>query len=150
MKVKLLVKLGELILGEAFSDEEGRADMYLPIWLLAFAVLLLFGAVVLAILACIDFSVGFLFGAFACAVLGVLALLCWRNQKIEVLSEDTFAYTTFLGNKTVYNFNDIKGLKANNDSLTLYVADGKVHIESCAQISERLAKKLNEQFKNIK
>lgn len=31
MKLKLIVKLGELILGKAYSEDEPRADMYLPI-----------------------------------------------------------------------------------------------------------------------
>ena len=149
MKVKLLVKLGELILGTGFSDDEPRADMYLPVWLLAFAMLLLFGGVGIGICAIISLSGLAGVGAIACEGLGFLALLCWKNQAIRMLSDESFEYSTFLGNKTIYQFSDIKGLRENQDSMTLFVADGKVHIESCAIVTERLTKRINEQLEKI-
>jgi len=33
--------------------------------------------------------------------------------------------------------------------MTLFVADGKVHIESCAIVTERLTKRINEQLEKI-
>lgn len=150
MKVKLLVKLGELILGEVFSDEEPRADMFLPLWLLAFAILLIVAGIALGVFAIVKFSAGAVVGAIACVVLGIAALLCWRNQTVKVLSDDSFEYCTFLGKKTVYNFSDIKGLKQNRDSMTMYVGNGKVHIESIAILSERLVERISAQIQALR
>ena len=49
-----------------------------------------------------------------------------------------------LGTVHVYNFSDITGLRRNNDSLTLFVGKKKVHLESMAIMSERLAKALSD------
>ena len=95
------------------------------------------------------FSVVALVVAIVAVVLGVGALLCWKNQNIVILSGDLFEYTTFLGKKTTYRFSEIKGLRKNNDSYTLFVGNGKVHIESCAILSEELAKRINEQLNRI-
>ena len=151
MKIKILVKLGEMILGkgEDLSDDNPRADMYLPVWLLAFAMLLMMGGAIMCIFAIIRFSVVVIVASVAAVILSILALLCWKNQSVTMLSNDTFEYSTFLGNKRVYSFSDIKGLRRNNDSMTLYVADGRVHIEACAIITDRLADRINEQLKTI-
>lgn len=149
MKIKLLVMLGEWILGEAFPDDEPRADMYMPIWLLAFAMVLLVGGVFVGIFAIISLSLGAGIATIVASGLGITALLCWKNQTIRMLSEDTFEYSTFLGNKTVYRFSDIKGIKENNDSITLFVANGKVHMESSAIVTERLAERINRQLEMI-
>ena len=71
------------------------------------------------------------------------AILCWKNQTIRILPNDAFEYSTFLGNKTVYRFSEIKGIRINLDSATLLVADGKVHIESIAIVTDRLEKRIN-------
>ena len=151
MKIKLLVKLGEMILGngEGLSDDNHRADMYLPVWLLAFAILLMTGGTIMCVFAIIRVSVGIIVASIVAVLLGILALLCWKNQSVTMLSNDTFEYSTFLGNKRIYRFSDIKGLRRNNDSMTLYVGDGKVHIEACAIISDRLADRIDEQLKAI-
>lgn len=149
MKIKLLVKLGELILGKSMSDDEPRADMFLPLWLLAFSMLLLAGGIALGIYAIVKFSVGIVVACGFCLALGALAYLCWKNQTIVMFENDTFEYTTFLGNKKVYSFNEINGIRYNNDSMTLFIGDGKVHIESTAIITERLAERVNKQLENI-
>ncbi|MGM9557493.1 MAG: hypothetical protein ACI3VP_04480 [Oscillospiraceae bacterium] len=146
MKLKLLVKIGELILGQSYSDEEPRADMYLPIWLLAFALALLVGGVAIAVCAIVFLSVVAAIVALVCLILGISALLCWNNQTIRMLSDDSFEYTTFLGNKRVYRFSEIVGLKTNNDSMTLSVGNEKVHIESCAILTERLVERINQEL----
>lgn len=146
MKFRLLVKLSELILGKVYSDDAPRADMYLPIWILALALVLFLGAVGMAVYAIVTLSVGFGIAALCCLGLGAAALLCWKNQTINMLSDDSFEYSTFLGNKKVYRFEDIVGLKRNSDSMTLIVNGGKVHIESCAQLTERFAERINEQL----
>ena len=82
-------------------------------------------------------------GAVACIAFGVAALLCWRNQSIHIISDEKFTYTTMFGNTRTYSFSDIQGLRRNQDSLTLFVAGEKVHIESMAVLSERLIERIN-------
>lgn len=149
MKLKILVKLGELILGEAYSEDEPRADMFLPLWLLAFAIIMLVAGVAVGIYAAVELSVGAVVGAVVCLGLGIMALLCWKNQSIVVLSDESFEYSTFLGNKKEYRFQDITGLKQNNDSMTLFVGDEKVHIESCASLTDRLIELINAQLEKL-
>ena len=149
MKFRLIVKLAEIVLGEAFSEKEHRADMYLPMQLFAMSIVLLIVAVAAMIFAAVKSSVVLVVISVICWIIAFLALLCWRNQKIVVLSEEEFEYTTFLGNKKVYRFSDIKALRKNNDSLTLFVANDKVHMEAMAVISERLASLIDAQLKNL-
>lgn len=142
MKLKIIVKIVEKIL--RMTDTEGpRADMYLPDKLLAMSL------VFLAIgIACAIFSI-FAFAAWAAVIavlgilLGIAALLCWRNQMIHVISDFEFTYTTMFGRKKTYSFSQIQGLRQNQDSLTLFVADEKVHMESMAIISDRLVEKID-------
>lgn len=148
MNFKLLVKLGAMILGREYADDEPRADMYLPLWLLAFAVALFVLGAGLGIFAAVAGSVAAVIGAVCSLVLGVVALLCWKNQTIQVLPNDSFEYTTFLGNKKVYRFDQIKGLRRNQDSMTLFVGDGKVHIEFSAILTERLVQRINQALTN--
>lgn len=143
MKLKILVKLGEWILGKGISEEVPRADMYLPIWLLAFALVLMIAGAAVLLYSVVWFSVGAIVGGVCLLGLGVSALLCWKNQTIKILPNDSFEYTTFLGNQKRYQFNQITGLKRNSDSVTLLVGGGKVHIESCAILSEALVQKLD-------
>ena len=144
MKLKLLVKTSELILGAGQSNDEPRADMYLPIWLLAFSFVLIAFGIGLGVWTVLYFSVGTAIAAACCLLLGAAALLCWKNQTIQMLLNDSFEYTTFLGNKKLYRFNQIRGLKRNSDSMTLLVGEEKVHIESCAVLSERLVERINQ------
>jgi hypothetical protein len=149
MKLKLLVKLGEWILGSAFSLDEPRADLFLPIRILALSLALLVAGAVMIVVAVLKASVVGGIGAVGAIALGIGALLCWKNQKIQVISEETFEYTTFLGNKKTYHFRDITGLFRNKDSMTLMVAGEKVHMESSAIISDRLAEAISKQLKEI-
>ena len=146
MKLKLLLKAIEKILGVTYRDGTPRADMYLPERLLAMALILLAGGTACAIYAVISHAVW----AVVCAVLGVVlglaALLCWKNQAIHVLSEEQFTYTTMFGNTHTYAFSDIQGLRKNQDSMTLLVAGKKVHIESMAILSDRLVNSINREL----
>lgn len=113
-----------------------RADMFLPKWLLIFGIVLLIGGVVLTFV--------FFPAALFCFALGAAAVLCWKNQTIRIISDSTFVYTTFLGRQREYRFSQIEGLRQNSDSMTLFVGGGKVHMESCACITQRLIDKLEE------
>ncbi len=129
--------------------EKQKTDMFLPFWLFIVGIVCIIGSL---------FGMVYIFfwsfevvGILVCSVLLILgmgAILCWANQKINILDESTFEYVTFLGNKRVYRFSDIKGIKTNNDSQTLFVGDDKIHIENCAIMSQRLINKFNEALEN--
>jgi len=126
-----------------------KADMFLPTWLLMFAITLAIGGIALGVCAIVFTSLYPAIFAVILLAVGVLAYLCWRNQMIVIQSDTFFEYTTFLGNKKLYRFEDIKGLRQNQDSMTLFVGDGKVHIEACAIISDQLAERIDEQLDRI-
>ena len=152
MKLKPFVhtRLGKISFGTTLVDDEARADMFLPAWLLVMGLLLLvFGMIAGIVFVVLQISALMTVLAVAMVLLGVAALLCWKNQTIQMLPNDAFEYSTFLGKKTIYRFGDIKGLKKNTDSMTLFVADGKVHIESIAIVTDRLADRINKQLEEI-
>ena len=152
MKLKPFVhtRPGKISFGTTLVDDEPRADMFLPAWLFVMGLLLcMFGTIVATVFVVLQISFLIIVLAVTMVLLGVAALLCWKNQTIRMLPNDTFEYSTFLGNKTVYRFSDIKGLKKNTDSITLFVADGKVHIESIAIVTDRLSDRINKQFEAL-
>ena len=129
-------------------EKKPRADMYLPIWVNILGILVDLGALALLVAAFITQTWALIMGFVAAGVLGVAANLCWKNQKINMIDDYTFEYTTFLGKTTRYRFSDIRGLKSNTDSMTLFVGEGKVHIESCAIISATLVDRINTALPN--
>ena len=143
MKLKILVKVIEKLLGMTDSGEEPRADMFLPDRLLAMALVFLAGGTACAIFAIFKFAVWAVVCGFLGIVLGIFALLCWKNQAIHIISDEQFTYTTMFGKTFTYSFSDIQGLRRNQDSMTLLVAENKVHIESMAVLSERLVTLIN-------
>lgn len=143
MKLKILVKIIEKLLGMHDHPDGPRADMYLPDRLLAMAMVFLAGGLACGIYAIVRFAVWAVAVAVVAMVLGVFALLCWRNQSIHIISDSYFTYTTMFGNTRTYAFRDIQKLYRNQDSLTLFVADEKVHIESMAVLSEQLVLRIN-------
>ena len=132
---------------KVFTPEEfptPRADMFLPGWVMGLGVVLYLAAIGFAILALATMMWYPLIGFALLAILGGAAHLCWKNQSVRILDESRFEYTTFLGKKTVYLFSEIKDLRQNSDSFTLFVGDGKVHIEFAAYVSQRLFDKIRE------
>ena len=121
-----------------------RADMFLPNWLNGFGFFLDTIALACLVAAFITKTWGLIIGFVIAGALGIAAYLCWKNQMINIIDDDTFEYTTFLGKKIKYSFSDIKELRVNQDSLTLFVGDGKVHIESSVIISSELMDKIDE------
>lgn len=146
MKLKLLVKLIEKLLGMTDHGDEDRADMYLPDKLLALAMVLLAGGIACGIYAAVRWEIWAVIVAPIGILLGISALLCWKNQAIRMVSDEEFTYTTMFGKTYTYAFSDIQGLRGNSDSLTLFVAGKKVHIESMAIISQRLADRINREL----
>ena len=149
MKLKFLVKIIEKLLGMANSGDEPRADMFMPERLLAMAIVLLVGGIGCAVFAVITLEIVAAVFAVIGLVIGVFALLCWRNQSIHIISDEQFTYTTMFGNTYTYSFSDIQGLRQNQDSMTLFVADKKVHIESMAVLSDRLVERINESLERL-
>lgn len=143
MKLKVFVYLVEKLLRVQRGGDVPTADMYLPLWLLAFSIALAAVAVVGTILFVFTCNIVWIMIAIVGLLFSIGAALCWRNQSIVIIDDDTFCYTTFLGNKKTYMFKDIRALRKNRDSLTLFVGTGKVHIESAAIVSRRLADKIN-------
>ena len=152
MKLKPFVhtRPGKISFGTTLVDDKLRADMFLPVWLLVMGLLLIvFGTIIGIVFAVLQISFLIIVLAVAMTLLGVAALLCLKNQTIRMLPNDTFEYSTFWGNKTVYRFSDIKGMKKSTDSMTLFVANGKVHIESIAIVTDRLSDRINKQFEAL-
>jgi len=139
MRARFILNIVEKLIGKREKD----ADMYMPERMLAIAlVMLVFGiaATVFAFVSNIYLLIAAAFGY----LMFVYALLCWKNWKIIITGDDTFEYTTFLGNTRKYNFSDITTLRKNSDSMTLYVGDKKIHIEAMAVLNDRLIEKVNE------
>ena len=143
MKLRILVKLVEKILGMSHPAGEHRADMYLPERALAMALVFFAGGTACGIYAVITHAVAAIVFAVLGLGLGVALLLCWKNQTIRIISEEQFVYKTMFGRERTYNLADIQGLRPNKDSVTLFVAGEKVHMESMAVLSENLVRKLN-------
>lgn len=148
MKLKILVKLGEKLLGMTVGDEP-RADMYLPERLLAMALVFLVGGIACGVFAIFRFAVWAVIASVFGVLFGIFALLCWKNQAIHVISDEKFTYTTMFGNTRTYAFSDIQGLRKNQDSMTLFVAGQKVHIESMAVLTPRLVDRINKALEQL-
>ena len=138
MKLKILVIIMEKIFG-TIPDDRSRADMYLPDRLLAMSLVFLAGGIICAIIAIFKLAAWAIVFAALGIVLGIFAFLCWKNQSIRIISDEQFTYTTMFGKVRTYYFSDIQRLRRNQDSMTLFVANEKVHMESMAIISDRLA-----------
>ena len=149
MKLKFgsSVKPGRISGGTYLVDDKMRADMFLPVWLLGLGILLvMFGGIFGIVMTALGLAGPMIILFVALIALGIGAILCWKNQTIRMLANDSFEYSTFLGNKRVYRFGEIRGFRKNNDSFTLYVGDGKVHIDACAIMSEKLEDRINRQL----
>ena len=146
MKLKLLVKLGELLLGDAFMEEQKKADMYLPAKLLAMCLVMTVLGLGLMVFAVLNAHLWAGVGALACLAMGVAAFMCWKNQKIFVVSDEIFRYRTFLGKEYEYRFSQIQRAVQNQDSITLILDTGKVHIESMAILSDRLIERIDREL----
>ena len=143
--LRLIAGLITRLLG--VDEEAERADMHLSNHALGLA-----GAALLAVFILVaryiytkEWFYLVLSGAFLLCCIGIL--LCYRNQRIYVLSDEEFQYSTFLGNKKIYRFDEITALRKNRDSLTLFLGKSKVHIESSAVMSDKLRALIIEQFK---
>ncbi len=138
------------LLKRTSSMEKQKTDMFLPLWLFIVGLVCVLGALC-GIVYCFCWAFSDLVLGFSAVflIIGMGAILCWANQKIAILDDYTFEYVTFLGNKKVYRFSDITGIRTNKDSQTIFVGKDKIHIESCAILSQRLIIKFNEALNNL-
>lgn len=147
--LKQFIRFAEALLGKAINEDEPRADMYLPLKALIEAFVFIIAAVALLVYGLINAVIWALAVGAALLILGIVMFLCWRNQSITVLTSEHFEYKTFLGNKKTYRFGDITRLRKNSDSMTLFVAGDKLHMEAMAIISDRLAEAIDARLKEI-
>lgn len=76
MKIKILTFIANFILGKVIKDDEPRADMFLPMWLLAFSLVLSIIGCTLVIVSIFIFSLWAVIGAALAIVLGIAAESC--------------------------------------------------------------------------
>ena len=124
------------------KDGTPRADMYLPAFLLGFGFFLDAMSVAFGVALVVTQKWGFAIPFVLLLALGVCAYLCWKNQKIVMIDDDYFEYTTMFGKTTRYAFSEIRSLRFNPDSITMFVGEGKVHIESMAIMTPRLFERI--------
>lgn len=151
LKIVYIILLAVVAAGGAaytfLSGKKGQqADMYLPSRLIAMGGAMLIVGVGMAVGAATrpadNYTVVLCILGAAVVLFGIAALMCWKNQKVYIISEEEFTYTTFLGRTYTYRFDEIEALKRNRDSLTLVLKYGKVHIESMAVMSDRFKEKI--------
>lgn len=124
---------------------QAKKDVYLPGWVLGLGVFLLLAAAGCVILS-FRVSLYALIGTVLCLGLGIAAILCWKNQWLEIVSDQEFIYSTMFGRQSRHSFLEIRDLKLNTDSMSLILEDQKVHVEACAVVSDRFGELINKQF----
>jgi len=144
--LKMFVSFGEKLFGKTDSRDQEMADMYQAPMVLAIGIVLILIGAGLGVFAAVTLHLAAALGGAACMALGICAFLCWRNQKIFMITEEIFCYRTFLGNDHEYHFSQIKKAIQNQDSITLVLETGKVHIESSAILSPRLAERIDREL----
>lgn len=149
MNLKFLAKIIEFIIGKQTNDDRPRPDMYFPEKLLAFGVAGILASLVSGAVYIFQREIMLLVMTVIFLPIGILAIICWRNQSITITSDNTFEYKTFLGNIHEYHFSDITDLKINSDSYTLFIGKNKVHIEAMAILSDRLSRKIDDALDRI-
>ena len=143
MRGKLLVRIATMLLGTVYDESTPRADMYLPLKLLAMGFVMILGGIGFATAFIFTMELWMIVLAPVCCIVGALAIICWKNQSINIISDNEFVYTTFLGNKYTYRFDEITDLRQNTDSITMFIGKKKVHIENMAVMSEHLRNLIN-------
>lgn len=132
------------VFDKKLCKEQPRADMFLPSFLKWFSFFLFFLAIALLVGGFLTKERWLLPLSPVAVLLGVGMYLSWKNQTVRIIDANSFEYTTFMGKTTRYRFSDIKELRRNADSCTLYVGDGKVHMERMACISSDLIERIED------
>ena len=90
------------------KNEEKKADMYLPTWVLGTGIFFAVCAVAATIIAFVIGNMAILLCDIPFLLIFVAAYLCWKNQKIRILDDLTFEYSTMFGNRKTYAFSQIR------------------------------------------
>lgn len=122
---------------EVESVNNGKKDMCLPAWVCWTGLFFIAMAIGWLIGAILSSNLLLVIGIIVCFGIGISAVLCWKNQWIQMLDTDSFVYSTMFGNETQYDFTQVRELRLHSDSATLILETGKVHIEKCAILSKR-------------
>ena len=144
--LNMFVRISETLFRRTDSRDQEMADMYQSPRVLAIGVVVFLLGVGLGIFAALSLHIAAALGAVACVALGVVAFMCWNNQKIFMITDEIFCYRTFLGNDHEYRFSQIRKAIQNSDSITLVMETGKVHIESSAILSQRLVERIDREL----
>ena len=142
----LTLSLCERLFGRSSSKDQEIADMYQSPRVLAISIIALILGIGLGVYAVVKMHLLAAAGAAVCIVPGIGAFMCWRNQKIFMITDEIFCYRTFLGNDHEYRFSQIRKAIQNPDSITLVLETGKVHIESSAILSPRLVERIDREL----
>ncbi len=148
MNVDFLSTILDNIFSNRKRKNKPKADMYLPDYVMTLGVVMLCVGAGFVIAFIFLHAVWMMVTAAIAVLIGVAALMCWKNQMIRIVSDKKFEYTTFWGNKYTYYFDEITKIRKNSDSTTVFIGKRKVHIEENAIVSIELRKKLNEARKN--
>lgn len=124
-------------------------DMYLPVWLCLLSISWLIFAGIFFSVAKFGNNPGFYILSIISLGIFIAAILCWKNQWVVMLDDDVFIYSTMFGRKKRYYFSEIQDLKQHDDSQTLVLQNGKVHIERCAILSEQFINAINSRLQDI-
>lgn len=131
------------------DEKEKKADMHLPIRVATFGAAMAFCGIFLVILAIIASAAAMMFLAILSILIAVFAFLSYKFQRIHILSDEEFEYSTFFGKKKIYKFEHVRAVRVNADSRTLIFSNGRINIESNAILSERLRLLFNKELARI-
>lgn len=85
---------------EVESVNNGKKDMYLPAWVCWTGLFFIAMAIGWLIGAILSSNLLLVIGMIVCFGIGISAVLCWKNQWIQMLDTDSFVYSTMFGNET--------------------------------------------------
>lgn len=147
MKFNELKRLAKDALG--LDDKSKSADMRLPERILAFSFLILLLGLIFLLGFILSMSVALLFMSLFAILMSAFAFLCFKNQKIYIISNEEFLFITIFGKKNQYKFREIIDIEAMQGSKILIFRSESVRIDSSAILSERLKELLNNELAKI-
>ena len=131
------------------SENGKKADMHLPTRVAVFGISMVLVGFLFIFLAAISAVWSLLLITFATFAASAFAFLCYKFQRIHIISDTEFGYTNFLGKKRRYRFSDIFAIEVDQDSRVLFMKNGRIRIDASAFISERLKMLFNKELERI-
>ncbi|MDR0889300.1 MAG: hypothetical protein LBM28_01465 [Oscillospiraceae bacterium] len=129
-----------------------KADMYMPGWLCNSGIFLIATGCSMIILS-ISYNLYVLASCLlglGALLLGILAVLGYKNQRITLLSEDEFMYRSIWGKEYRFRFRDIQKILTSTDTTTLVLPGKKIRIESMFVVSRRLSERLQQERQRLR